>query len=204
MSHEVWQRLGQELITLETRRGDRPLDVRRLAFDLEEHVHRGIPLQAQHCQAEPVDLDAAVDAERDREPQAFEDRHHGRGSRDARLRFGAMSIHAALRGRPLPPEHAVRRRAVARDELTQAQHLVALDERAPLIEPPIDHVAPELERRARTGERGAHGVRIDHPRLDFELVHQRGGVGRGRCGRSTTHARMVSSTAAVSAREGKT
>src|SRR5438034_9207053 len=91
-----------------------------------------------------------------------------------------------------PPQHAIGRTAVGRSKLSQPQHLIALRERTAPIEPSVDHVAPKVERRARARQRGAQPVGIVDPRLDFELVRRRG--------RELAHAKMASSTAAVSAR----
>src|SRR2546430_8931244 len=56
-------------------------------------------LEAQPGRPEPIHLDATVDAQRHREPQLLEDRHHRVGGRNARLRFGAVAVPSALRDR---------------------------------------------------------------------------------------------------------
>src|SRR6266536_1657836 len=188
---EVRQRFGEKPVAIEPRGRDGPFDFPRLALDLEQHVHRGIPLEAQHRPSQAIDLHATVDAQRYRESQPLEDRHGGLGIRDARLGFRAVTITPALRWRALPPEHAVGSRAVGGPKHPQPQHFVAADERPFPVEAAVDHLTPERELGSGARERRPQAVGILDPRLDFELVR---GRGRGR-----THAKMAFSTAAVSA-----
>src|SRR4029077_20640054 len=43
LGHEIRQRLGKKAVPGESRRSDRTLDLGRLAFNLEQHIHRRIP-----------------------------------------------------------------------------------------------------------------------------------------------------------------
>src|SRR6266480_3680492 len=80
--------------------------------------------------------------------------------------------------------------------ISQPQHLVALLQRAATVEPSVDHVATKVERRPGAHQRGPQPVRIVDARLDFQLVRRRG--------RGAGHAKMASSTAAVSERVSNT
>src|SRR5205823_11364212 len=188
---EVRKRLRQKVLARDPGRRDRPLDTGRLALHLEEDVHVGIPLEPQHRVPQPVDLDAPIDAQRLGEAEPLEDGHHTIRISHAGLGLGAAPISPLFGVRALPAEHTVRRSAVGRLEHPQPQYLVPVGQPVAAVEAPVEHVAPELEDRAGTHERGAQRVGILDPRLDLELVD---GYGRG-----PAHAKMASSTAAVSA-----
>src|SRR5207247_10347194 len=88
------------------------------------------------------------------------------------------------------------RPAVGRSNLFSRHSPTAVRAGTAPIEPSVDHVALKFERRARARQRGAPPLRIVDSCLDFELVRRRG--------RELAHAKMASSTAAVSARVSNT
>ena len=169
----------------------RRLEAAWLALHLEEDVHVGIPLEPQHRVPQPVDLDAPIDAQRLGEAEPLEDRHHGIRISHVGLGLRAAPIWPLFRVPALPAEHTVRRSAGGRPEHPQPQDLVPIRQPVTAVEAPVEHVAPELEHRARTHQRGAQRGGIIDPRLDLELVDG--------CGRGPAHAKMASRTAAVSA-----
>src|SRR5439155_907196 len=99
-----------------------------------------------------------------------------------RLRQKVLARDAGGRDRPLD---------TGRLAHPQPQDLVPIRQPVTAVEAPVEHVAPELEHRARTHQRGAQRGGIIDPRLDLELVDG--------CGRGPAHAKMASRTAAVSA-----
>src|SRR5438132_296324 len=195
--HEMRERLGEEVVAGQARRRDGALDLDRLALDLQQHVHRGIPLDSEDRLPQPVNLHRAVDPQRDREPQVLEHSDDRIGIADPRFDLGTVPVMPALRAWPLPAQHPERGRAVAGPEDAHPQHLVSRFQLAPPVEAPIEHRAAKLETRAGTLERALQRRGVVDPRLDFQLV---GGSGADR----NHAAKMASSTAAVFARSENT
>src|SRR5205823_7782764 len=195
--YEMRERLREEAVARQAGRRDAALDLARLALDLEQHVHGGIPLDPEHRLSQPVNLHRAVDPQRDREPQMLEQRDDGIGVADAGFDLRAVTVLPALRARPLPAQHAIRGRAVGRPKDAHPEHLVPRFHLARPIEAPIEHRAAKLEARARPLERAPQRREVVDPRLDLQLV------GSSRADRAHG-TKMASSTAPVFARSGNT
>src|SRR5881394_1845008 len=79
VGHEEGERFGEEAIARNTGRGDRALDGGGFTFDLHEHVHRGIPLDAHGRLGKPVFDDGSIDPHHHLVPQSGDDEGGGLG-----------------------------------------------------------------------------------------------------------------------------
>src|SRR4051812_36642246 len=67
------ERLGKESVARQAGRADGVFDCLGFAFDLDQDVHRGIPLDANGRRAEAVFSDLAIDPQHDLVSEIFED-----------------------------------------------------------------------------------------------------------------------------------
>src|ERR671931_1047199 len=167
---EIGKRLGEKQITRQSGRRDRALDVVRRAFHFQQHVHRGIPLEAQRRFAEPELFDGAVDPQHDfvAEPSQYDERR----SRivHARLPFLAVTVSVALPDPTLPAEDAPFSRPVGRMENSQPYDLIPFLQSTLAIEAAVEHRPPIHELRTRGNPRAPDGLRVLAPRFELALV----------------------------------
>src|SRR5437773_6146880 len=192
----MWECVSQEPVARKSGGAYGAFDRLRLALDLDQHIHCGIPLDSHHRAGHPVLRDLTIDAQDDLVAKALEDDACGLRLRDLRLVLLAMLIAVADADRPFPPQDAEGRRTGLRAKYAQPQHLVVPFELALAIVAPVDHLAAKHELAARFHDRGFERGRIVHARFQLELVR---GLLRGEF-----HENSASSTACVSPRSAKT
>ena len=179
----MWQGLREEAVTPEPGSPHRILDRLRLTFDLDQDVHRRIPLDADRRAAEAILRDFAVDPHHDFVPQPLEDETGGLRLRHLHLMLLAMLVAVAHASWSLPPQNS-KRGTVIRLVDAQAQDFVPFFQLAATVVSPVDHLAAKDELGTGLDDRRFERRGIVHARFQLELVARLGGGHANRAART--------------------
>src|SRR4051812_4681007 len=166
---KVREWLGQESVAGQSGRADGVFDGSGLAFDLDQDVHRGIPLDANGRRTETVFSDLPIDPQHDLVSEVFEDLPGRFCLGKLRLVLLTMLVAFAHRGGALPSEDAELRAGIGLVN-AEPQHFIALFEFPIAIVAAIDHLAAKYRLRTRGDDRGLECGGIVDPRLQLDLV----------------------------------